>query len=286
MRWGLWRLALPFALAVLVLVALPLGATVVLATLRYDGLGAPQWVGLQNLERLWADPTFWTAYENSLLFAVVAVPLRLVLAGALALALQPAGRNGRVAGALAFAPTTIPDVAFSLLWLWLLNPLYGPLSLLLASTGLVDAGWILTPWGARAALVLMTLFQGGELMVVVLAARRELPAELYEACAAEGASPLYVLRRVTLPLLSPVLALLAARDVAWTLQTTFVPALLITRGGPRFATTFLPLYAYQNGFEYLRFGYAAAITLAMFVLSGAMVVLQLFVLRRSRSLLG
>jgi multiple sugar transport system permease protein len=95
--------------------------------------------------------------------------------------------------------------------------------------------------------------------------------------------PFWAFRRVTLPLLLPTLVFLTARDVAWSLQSSFVPALVITKGGPSFATLFLPLYVYQNGFEHLRFGYASAMTLAMFLLTTAMVAVQWWVLRRWRT---
>ena len=108
----------------------------------------------------------------------------------------------------------------------------------------------------------------------------------------EGVSAFWTFRNVTLPLLIPTIIFLGARDVAWSFQATFVPALVITKGGPNFATLFLPLYIYQNGFEYLRFGYASAMTVAMFILTGLLVGIQVAVLRageagkRSGSSLG
>jgi multiple sugar transport system permease protein len=86
--------------------------------------------------------------------------------------------------------------------------------------------------------------------------------------------------------LVPTLVLLAARDVAFSLQATFVPALVLYEGGPNYATTFLPLYVYQNGFEYLRFGYAGAMTAVMFVVTAGMVGIQLLALRRWRGVLA
>jgi multiple sugar transport system permease protein len=93
------------------------------------------------------------------------------------------------------------------------------------------------------------------------------------------ASAWFVFRRVTLPLLLPVIVFLAARDVAWSLQYTFVPSLVVTKGGPNYATLFLPLYVYQNGFEYLKFGLASAMTIAMFFMTALMVAVQMLVLR-------
>lgn len=137
--------------------------------------------------------------------------------------------------------------------------------------------------GARFSIVLMGLFQIGEVYIVLLAARRELPGELYELCEMEGVSAFWTFRKVTLPLLIPTFMFLGARDVAWSFQSTFVPSLVITKGGPNFATLFLPLYIYQNGFEYLRFGYASAMTVAMFILTALMVSAQIVVLQLWRN---
>ncbi|MFP2929645.1 carbohydrate ABC transporter permease [Pyxidicoccus sp. 3LG] len=276
----LW-LAAPFLAAAGLLVGLPALLALGLAFTDYDALSAPRFVGAAHFLRLWDDPLFWTALGNSLLFAAMAVPLRLVAAMGLALLLHK--RTGLARSAV-FLPTVVPDIAYALLWLWLLNPLYGPLALALKTSGLTDGGgWLLTPWGARGALVALTVFQLGEVFVVMLAARRELPEELYELAELEGGGALTIFRRVTLPLMAPTLALLAARDVVESLQTTFVPALVITQGGPRYATTFLPLYIYQNGFEYLRIGYASAMTWVMFLVTAAMVAAQLWVLRGWRA---
>lgn len=279
-RESLAWLAVPFLAAAALLVGLPALLTLGLAFTEYDALTPPRFVGAAHFLRLWDDPLFWTALGNSLLFAALAVPLRLGLALGLALLLH---KGHRLARAAVFLPTVVPDIAYALLWLWLLNPLYGPLALALKTAGAAGGGWLLTPWGARGALVALTVFQLGEVFVVLLAARRELPQELYELCEMEGGGALTVFRKVTLPLITPTLALLAARDVVVSLQATFVPALVITQGGPRYATTFLPLYIYQNGFEYLRVGYASAMTWVMFLVTAAMVGAQLWVLRGWRA---
>lgn len=270
-------LAAPMLLFTLLLVVLPAVATLLLAFTHYDALSRPSFAGLENLRALRADPMFALALKNSLWVAVVSVPLRVLLALGLALLLQ---RGGPVARAAVFMPTVVPDIAWAILWLWILNPVYGPMAWALAAAGLAPDVWLLEPWAGRGAVVLITLLLLGEMFIVLLAARRELPAEVYEIGAVEGASRWTLFRRVTLPLLLPVILFLAARDVALTLQTTFVPALIVTKGGPNFATVFLPLYAYQNGFEYLRFGYAAALTLAMLGITLAMMAVQVWLLRR------
>lgn len=277
---GAWWLAAPLLLASVLMVLGPALVTLLFAFTEYDALSAPRFTGLDNFEQLMGDSLFWKSLSNSTLIAAIGGPLRLLLALALALMLVHDRRGVRTARAITYLPSVVPDVAYALLWLWILNPVFGPLGLALKSLNLPSDEWLLSPWGARLSIVLLGLFQIGEVYVVLLAARRELPGELYELCEMEGVSPWWMFRKVTLPMLLPTLVFLAARDVAWSLQFSFVPALVITKGGPNYATLFLPLYVYQNGFEYLRFGYAAAISVAMFLLTAAMVWVQWLVLKR------
>jgi multiple sugar transport system permease protein len=129
----------------------------------------------------------------------------------------------------------------------------------------------------------MSLFLIGEGFLVALATRQSLPRELYELAELESAKPWYVFGRVTLPLMAPTLLLLLFRDTIFSFQATFVPALIVTEGGPPpYATTYLPLFAYQNAFEYLRYGYAAAATLVMFGVTAAIVYVQYRIVRRWR----
>lgn len=277
--WLLW----PFLLGVGVLVVVPSLMTLGLSFTDYDAVSAPRFAGLGNFRRLVSDHRFATALWNSTMFAAIAVPLRVGVALGVALLLAPPRRGAGTYRAGVYLPTVVPDIAFALLWLWVFNPLYGPVAGAVRALGGSGASWLLTPWGARMSIVIMSLFQIGEAFVVILAVRREIPDDIYEVCAVEGASRVMIFTRVTLPLLAPTLALLAARDVVFSLQSTFVPALVLTEGGPKLATTFLPLYTYSNAFEFLRFGYASAMTMTMFATAVLMVGAQYLVLRRWRS---
>jgi multiple sugar transport system permease protein len=279
----------PYALGLLVLVLAPAVVTLALSVTEYDLVRPARWVGLGNFRDLWGDEVFHTALRNSLVFAAIAVPLRLLAALGLALLLHrrtPAVGPARTGAML---PTVVPDVAYGLLWLWLFNPLYGPVNLLLrvgGENGLTVFGrmppqWLTDPNDARAAIIVMSLFTIGEGFVLLLAARQGLPGELYELASVEDASWWDVFRRLTLPLLLPLLVLLFLRDWILSFQLNFVPALIVTDGGPPpYATTYLPLFVYRTGFEYLRYGYAAAATLVMLALTAAIVLAQWRVLRR------
>ncbi|MBG0568830.1 carbohydrate ABC transporter permease [Actinoplanes aureus] len=279
----------PYLLGLVVLVLGPFVITLALAFTEYDLIRPPVWTGTGNFTELTRDPIFRTALVNSLVFAAVAVPLRLLIALALALLLHRRAMAAGPARTAAVLPAAVPEIAYGLLWLWLLNPLYGPINQVLAlggQNGLTVFGrtppqWLTDPADARAAIILMSLFTIGETFIILLAARRSLPHDVYELAALEDATSWDVLRRITLPLIAPVLGLLLVRDVIQSLHFSFVPALVVTDGGPPpYATTYVPLFAYRTAFEYLRYGYAAAATLVMLLLTVAAVAVQWRLLRR------
>jgi len=281
----------PYVLGIVALVLIPFLVTIVMAFADYDLVRAPSWVGLDNFVELADDPIFRAALSNSLLFAAVAVPLRLVIALGLALLLHRRAAAVGTARTAAMLPYAVPEVAYGLLWLWLLNPLYGPINQLLrvggengaTVLGRTPPQWLTDPVDARAAIILMSLFTIGETFVILLATRRALPGEVYELAAIEDATGWDVVRRVTLPLMAPVLVLLLLRDAILSLQISFVPALVVTDGGPPpYSTTYLSLFVYRNAFEYLRYGYAAAATAVMLLLTLAAVALQWRLVRRLR----
>ena len=267
---------MPFAVGLLVLVALPAVATFAMAVTDYDLVRSPSYVGTANFRELVDDEVFRIALVNSLIFAAVAVPLRLLAALGLALLLHPRFFGVRVARTAVILPSVMPEIAYGLLWLWLFNPLYGPVNALITAggsgratvLGRLPPQWLTDPNHARAGIVLMSIFVIGEAFVVLLIARRAVPRDLYELAALEDATWWDVFRRITLPFMAPVLVLLALRDVLFSFQASFVPALVVTQGGPpEHATTYLPFFVYRTGFEYLRYGYAAAATLVMLVVT-------------------
>jgi len=273
----------PYLLGIGVLIALPAAVTFALALTEYDLIRSPRFVGLGNFRELWDDEVFRISLRNSLMFIAFAVPLRLLGALALALLLHRRFRGVGASRTAAYLPSVVPDVAYALLWLWIFNPLYGPLNLLLDALGGPTPRWMTDPRAAQWAIIVMSLFVIGEGFLVALATRQSLPAELYEIAALESARPWYVFGRVTLPLMAPTLLLLLFRDTIFSFQATFVPALIVTEGGPPpYATTYLPVFAYQNAFEYLRYGYAAAATLVMFAVTALIVYVQYRIVRRWR----
>jgi multiple sugar transport system permease protein len=292
-RRELFLMLAPFVVGLTALVLAPAAVTLALSLTEYDLIGPARWVGLGNFRELVEDEVFRIALVNSLVFAAIAVPLRVLGALGLALLLHRRAAGVGAARTATMLPMIVPEVAWGLIWLWLFNPLYGPINLLLRSggeNGLTIFGrlppqWLTDPNDARAAIVLMSLFTIGEGVVLLLVARQSTPDELYELAAVEDATWWDVFRRVTLPLIAPVLLLLFLRDWILSFQLSFVPALIVTDGGPPpYATTYLPLFVYRTGFEYLRYGYAAAATLVMLILTVVVVLLQWRIFRRWASI--
>jgi multiple sugar transport system permease protein len=278
-RTGLWLLLAPFLLGATLLVALPALFTVVLAFTDYDALSPPVWVGGRNFADLAHDNLFWTAARNSAVLVFLAVPLRTLAALALALLLVRRRRGTSLYRCAVFLPTVIPDVAYALIWLWILNPLYGPLNMVLGLLGLPQPAWLADPDTALLAIVLSSLFQIGEGFVLLLAGLQYAPQDCYDAAAIDGAGRWQVLRHITLPLLAPWLLLLAIRDILVVAQASFTPALIMTGGGPYYATFFMPLLVYEEAFDRFRFGDAAAIMLLMYASLGLLLYLIHLVLK-------
>ncbi|MBA3330863.1 MAG: sugar ABC transporter permease [Actinobacteria bacterium] len=273
----------PYVFGIALLIVAPALVTFALALSEYDLLRSPRYVGLGNFRELVSDEVFRIALRNSLLFIALAVPLRLLGALGLALLLHRRYRGVGAYRTATYLPTVVPDVAYALLWLWIFNPLYGPLNLALGALGGPMPHWLTDAGDAQTAVVIMSLFQIGEGFIVALATRQGLPGELYELAAIEDAKPLYVFGRVTLPLMAPTLLLLLFRDTIFSFQANFVPALIVTEGGPPpYATTYLPLFVYRNAFEYLRYGYAASAALVMFAATALIVYAQYRIIRRWR----
>ncbi len=266
----------PYLLGTLLLVILPAGISFALAFTRYNGVTPPVFNGAQNFQYMWREPLFRVALINSVLFITQAVPLRLLGALGLALLLNRARRGIGVYRAAAYLPTVIPDVAYALVWTWILNPLYGPLNFILAALGLPTPAWLTDPAWALRSIVFMSLFQIGEGFVILLAGLRHIPRELYESAQIDGAGRLHQFFHITLPLLSPWLILLSIRDIAVSFQSTFTPAYIMTRGGPYYATFFTPLMIYEEAFNNLRFGTGAALTLIVFAVTLCLTLLAYF----------
>ncbi len=265
----------PYLIGLVALVIVPAITGFGMAFADYNALQPPRFAGMANFRGLLEDEVFRIAIGNSLFYIALAVPLRLLGALLTARLLLRPTRGTHLYRALVYLPTVIPDMAWALIWLWILNPIYGPLNQSLALIGIDGPAWLVDPMWARLGIVLMMIWQIGEGFVVCLASLQGVSRDLLDQAAVDGSGPWRAFWGISLPLIAPALLLLLFRDTILSFQANFVPALIVGRGGgPDYATTFLPMYIYTTAFGYLRFGYAAAMTCAMYLITGLILWLQ------------
>jgi multiple sugar transport system permease protein len=256
----------------LILIVLPALITVGVAFTKYNAIQPPTWTGLDNFRTLIDSPLARLSLRISLQFIFIAVPLRLLGALFMALLLQEGGRLFGSLRAAVYLPTIIPEGAFALIFLWILNPLYGPLNAVLDALGLPTPDWLIDPTTARMSFVLMALFTIGEGMVVLLIGLKTIPKVYYEVARVDGAGAWQSFLRITLPLLTPWLLILTFRDIVVSLQNTFTPSFVMTYGGPYYATTFVPLLLFELAFDLFDFGAAAAMMVVLYILTTLLVI--------------
>jgi multiple sugar transport system permease protein len=248
----------------------------------YNLFDAPKWVGLRNYTDMFtADPRYWRSVGTTLLYVVVAVPLKLALALGVALLLRSTHRARGFYRSAFYAPSLLgASMSIALVWRALYND-GGTVDEVLSSIGIHTGGWVADPHLAVFVVALLSAWQFGAPMVIFLAGLQQIPSDLYEAAALDGAGRWRRFVSVTLPMLSPVLFFNLVLETIQSFQV-FTPAFAISggKGGPADSTMFYTLYLYERGFSASHMGYASAMAWVLLLAIGA-VTLVLF--RTSRS---
>lgn len=259
-------LAGPALLVFTVFMFIPLVLTFWYSLHRYRGFGTMQWLGAQNFVEIFHDATFWKALINTVLFTAVSVPLGIVLGLGGALLLNRAMPGRTLLRALFYVPVVISGVASGVIFLRLFDPLIGLINQLLVSVGLPTVDWQGNGKAALVSIIVVTTWQGvGFGMVVYLAGLQGIPRELYEVAALDGAVGWKRFRLIVWPLLGPTTFFLVVYSIIVSFQV-FDVVYVMTRGGPGTSTTFLVQYAYDQGFNQRRQGYAAAIGVIIYLI--------------------
>jgi multiple sugar transport system permease protein len=267
--WVGWAFIAPNLIGFTVFTLVPLVFSLGIAFAEWDvisGLDNIRWVGLENFSRLLDDDKFWSAGGRTLFYAGGAVPLTTIAGLLIALAL-----NGPVPGRtllrlIFFIPFIVNSVAIAATWILLYDPRYGPVNVALRSFGIDDPPiWLASSQWALTALIIVAVWHGaGYAAVIYLAALQDVPQDLHEAAALDGAGVWQRFRAVTFPFLTPTTFFLLVTGFIGTSQS-FGLINLMTKGGPGEASTVLSYYVYLNGFRFYQFGYASAIAWVMFL---------------------
>lgn len=235
-----------------------------------------RFVGLENFNRLWIDERFWNALFNTVYFTGVSVAIELVLGLAIATLLHRTFKGKGLMRAIILIPWAIPTVVAAKMWEWMYNADFGVFNYLLG----IQVNWLGSPtWALNAAIFLDVWKTTPFVALLLLAGLHTIPRDLYQAARIDGASGWLVFRRITLPLLRPlILVVLIFRtiDAFRVFDTIYV----LTGGGPANSTESLSIYAYKVLFQTLQFGYGSTIAVTVFLIVGLITVFYVRLLRR------
>lgn len=258
--------AAPWLIGLLLFVLLPIIITFLLSFTRYNLINPPRWIGLTNYRSmLFLDPTFWKSIGNTLYYVVGSVFLKVFLSLILAVLLNTPRRGMRLLRTVYFLPVVLPAVPVMLLWMNMFNPNTGIINQVLGWFGIAGPLWLGSPGWAKPAMVIMSLWGVGGIIVIFLAGLQDIPEHLYEAAELDGASGWTRFRHITVPLLVPVILFTLVTGIVGASQV-FAEAYVMTGGGPLESTTFVNLLIYRLAFRQGQMGYASAMAWFMFVL--------------------
>ncbi|HLG50367.1 MAG TPA: sugar ABC transporter permease [Chloroflexota bacterium] len=271
----------PWLLGFVLWVAGPMLFSLILIFMNWSLLTPPSFAGLENFRTLLSDELIPVSLYNTAYYTFIFVPLHVLLALLAALALNLRIRAVGVFRTVYYLPSITPTVASAMLWLWVFNPDFGLVNLLLRRLQIPSPQWFVDPVWAKPALIIMGLWSLGSAMVIFLAGLQNIPTELYEAASIDGAGTWARFWNVTLPLLSPVIFFNLVVGIIGSFQV-FTTVFIVSngQGGPSNATLFLVLYLYQNGFVFFKMGYASLIAWMLFAIVLIFTGIQFLVARK------
>ncbi len=247
---------------------------------RYDLIDSPQWIGVANFRRLWADPIFWQTLRNTILYLVCVVPILVIAPLGLAILVNQNLRGIRWFRVAYYTPVIISMVVAGIAWKWLYAD-NGLLNQFLKFSGLSTEGipWLTSPDWSIFSVMVVTVWKGlGYYMVIYLAGLQSIPEDLYEAAAIDGSDGFRKHWDITIPLMRPYLFLVAVIS-AISATKVFEEIYIMTQGGPLNSSKTIVYYVYEQAFQSLEISYACTIGLVMFMMILVLSVLRLSVQR-------
>jgi multiple sugar transport system permease protein len=265
---------LPWLLGLLLLLGIPVLASVVLSLTEWNLMNPPIWVGLQNYQTMFADKDFYHSLAVTLKYLVLSVPIYLVSALALALLLNQKIKGMYFFRTVMFMPSVIAGTAVAVMWSMLLNPELGVVNQVLRSIGIANPPrWLASNDWAVPAVILMGLWGivGGT--IIYLAGLQNIPPHLYEAAEIDGANAIQKFLNITLPMLTPTIFFQLITGLVGAFQVFDVAYVLSGRGARRGALLFYLLNLYDEGFRNSRYGYASALAWVLVILAAVSILI-------------
>lgn len=244
----------------------------------FSAIKKPKWVGLQNYQVLFGDALFFKSLFNTLFFVFISIPLSLSLALIIALLLNLKIKGRVLYRSIFFLPSVLPQVASTMIWIWILNPMTGYLNRFLRLFGIKTINWLGDPAYTRWSVILIALWGIGTMVVIFLAAIQDIPNDLYEAADIDGAGRIRKFISIVIPSISHVLLYQIILGVINGFQYFTQVYVVITAqaghlvqgasGGPKDTLMMYPLYLFYNAFSFLKMGRASAMAWILFLIVG------------------
>lgn len=257
---------LPWIIGFLVFTLGPLVLSFVMSFFDWSITGTPKFRGLGNyIEMFTTDDQVLKSLSISLKYAAIFVPLNMIIALVLAMLISQPVKGAKFFRTIFYIPAVISGVAVSIIFGWLLNGNYGVINYLLSLLGIDGPQWLVDPKWAIIAVIFASAFGVGSMMLIFYTDIKNIPIDLYEAAALDGAGPARQFFSITLPMITPtILFNLITSIISSFQQVTLV--MLLTNGGPMKSTYFYGLMTYNNAFKFHKLGYASANAWVMFII--------------------
>jgi multiple sugar transport system permease protein len=256
---------------------IPIAASVRASFYEYSLLrGLRDFIGLDHYTRMLSDETFWESLRVTSLFVIYKVPIQIVLSLALAVLLQRETIGAGVVRSAILTPMVTSVIVGSIIWAMMYHSQLGLIQSFLNAVGLPRQAFLSDSSRALPAVTVMMIWKDlGFSFIILLAGLKAIPQTYYEAALVDGANAWEAFRRVTIPLLMPVIMFVVVTQAVFSFQV-FVPVYQMTRGGPLDSTKVLVYYIYQQGFRFQDMGYASALSVVALII---MVIISYFLIR-------
>lgn len=246
---------------------IPLAVSLYAGFTDWTSIGTPDFIGISNYKEMFSDTNFWKSIGNTI-FMMIGIPIGLVIALGLALAM-----NRRVYGAKTFRviyyiPVISSIAAVSILWRWVYNGDYGLLNQILYVIGIQGPNWLNNEITVKPAIVAMTVWKGlGMTILLYLAGIQSIPKSLNEAAQIDGANAFQAFRHITIPMLKPVTFYLIITGIIGGSQMFIEPSIMVDNGGVNYSAATVVYYLWDKAFKNYQMGYACAVgwVLAIFI---------------------
>ena len=272
----------PASVGLLVFLVWPLLTGIYYSFTEYTTLTPPSWVGLANYREMLTDPIFWNSLKVTIWYVVLNIGIQTVVALVIAVLMQRLTQS-TLLRSLVLAPYLVSNVVAAIVFLWILDTQMGVFNIFLQWIGLDPiAFWASETWVIPTVALVNVWRHMGYTALLLFAGLQSIPSHLYEAARTEGAGEVAMFRRITLPLLRPILALVLIMSIIGSFQV-FDTISVTTGGGPADASKVLQMYIYENAFGQYQFGYASALSVALLVILMIVTFAQYWMTRAGQS---